>query len=278
MLERTFKDIKTWVAYLSQADLPVLALTAQRLAALREKEDQVGGREIAGVVLQDPLMTLKVLAYIESHRRRSQNADITTIARAIMMLGIAPFFRNFDSLQTVEAHLQNYPQGLAGLAHVVTRARRAAHYAHDWALLRHDLESEEVAVAALLHDIAEILLWCFAPALALRIQMMLEQNHGLRSKVAQTEVIGFALHDLQLALAQAWRLPKLLVTLMDDQNAHQLRVRNAVCAVNLARHSTHGWDDPALPDDYAEIEKLLNLSREALLARIDRDDPVSPGL
>lgn len=277
MLECPFNDLNAWVLYFSQADLPVLKRTAQQLAALRENEDKIGGREIAQVALQDPLLTLKVLAYIESRRRRSQTADITTIDRAVMMLGIAPFFSNFETLTPVEAQLQAHPTALLGLLRVITRARRAAQYARDWAILRHDHDVEEVTVAALLHDVAEILLWCFAPELALRIRELKIHKPGLRSQVAQRAVLGVSLHDLQLALARAWHLPQLLVTLMDDKFAANMRVRTVTCAVNLARHSANGWDDPALPDDFAAVEELLHVSHEALMTRLGRPTEENPG-
>lgn len=277
MLECPFNDLNAWVLYFSQADLPVLKRTAQQLAALRENEDKIGGREIAQVALQDPLVTLKVLAYIESRRRRSQTADITTIDRAVMMLGIAPFFSNFETLTPVETQLQAYPTALLGLLRVITRARRAAQYARDWAILRHDHDVEEVTVAALLHDVAEILLWCFAPELALRIRELKIHKPGLRSQVAQRAVLGVSLHDLQLALARAWHLPQLLVTLMDDKFAANMRVRTVTCAVNLARHSANGWDDPALPDDFAAVEELLHVSHEALMTRLGRPTEENPG-
>lgn len=270
MLDRPFPELNTWVTYFSQAELPVLKHTAHQLAQLRTDEETVSGRAIASVVLQDPLMTLRVLAYIEAHRGRSQTADITTIDRAIMMLGIAPFFRSFERLVTVEDRLQHHPQALLGLLRVVARTRRAIQFARDWAAFRHDADIEEITVATLLHDIAEILLWCFAPALALRMKETQAQTPGMRSSAAQRSVLGITLQDLQLALARDWHLPALLVTLMDDEHADHPRVRNVVCAVNLARHSANGWDDPALPDDYAGIEKLLHIGHDTFMARLAR--------
>ena len=271
MLERPFSDLKSWVLYLSEAELPVLRHTAQRLAELRQDEDNVTSRAIAHIVLQDPLMTLKVLAYTEARRRRTQTADITTIDRAIMMMGIAPFFRNFDSLVHAENQLRQYPKALVGLLRVIARSRRAAHFARDWALMRHDLDVEEITVAALLHDVAEVLLWSFAPRLALDIRELQAVSPTMRSHAAQRTVLGITLHDIQLALARAWGLPGLLVSLMDDSHTEHRRVRNVVCAVNLARHCANGWNDPALSDDYAEIEELLHVSRQTLLARLGRE-------
>jgi hypothetical protein len=68
----------------------------------------------------------------------------------------------------------------------------------------------------------------------------------------------------------------LLLQLMDDHHAEQPRVRNVVLAVNLARHSANGWNDPAIPDDLTEIGKLLGLSASALLERLGRLVDIPP--
>jgi HD-like signal output (HDOD) protein len=256
------------VNYLSQADIPVLKRTTRELARLRENEENVTGRQLAGAILHDPLMTLRVLAYIEAHRRKSQTADITTIDHAVMMIGITPFFAKFENLPLVEDRLKDQPQALIGLLRVIARARQASLFARDWAVLRHDLDVEEITVAALLHDTAEILLWCFAPTLMLNIRTQLAAQHGIRSAVAQQAVLGIRTIDLQLALARAWRLPELLQNLMDDSHAEHPRVRNVMLAVNLARHAANGWDDAAIPDDLAEVGKLLGLSEAALMERL----------
>lgn len=103
------------------------------------------------------------------------------------------------------------------------------------------------------------------------IRMLQANDKTLRSHQAQEQVLGFALHDLQLALAIKWRLPELLVHLIDDEYRYQQRVRNVFLAVNLARHSANGWDDAALPDDYAEIGNLLHLKPEEVIAIVGAD-------
>lgn len=268
MLQRPLASLESWVNYLSQADIPVLKRTVRELALLHENEENVTGRQLAGTILHDPLMTLRVLAYIEAHRRKSQTADITTIDHAVMMIGITPFFAKFEGLPLVEDNLKEQPQALIGLLRVIARARQASLFARDWAVLRHDLDVEEITVAALLHDTAEILLWCFAPTLMLNIRSLLAAQHGMRSAAAQQSVLGIRTTDLQLALARAWRLPALLQNLMDDSHAEHPRVRNVILAVNLARHAANGWDDPAIPDDLAEVGKLLGLSETALMERL----------
>ncbi len=269
MLTEPLLDLDAWVNFFSGEEMPVLRQTARRLEEARQNIDSISGRDIATIVLQDPLMAVRVLAYIQSFSGNRLRSDITTIGNAIMMLGIEPFFKKFETPLTLEATLKNEPQALLGLLQVVRRAQRASHYAHGWAFERHDMNVEEVTLAALLHDLAEILLWCFAPKLAIEIRNRQQADKTLRSTTAQEQVLGVHLFDLQQAICHAWGLPELLSTLMDDANAELPRVRNVILAVNLARHSASDWNDAGLPDDLAGIEKLLHIDRETLLARLD---------
>lgn len=276
MLQRPLPSLDSWVSYLSQGEIPVLKRTMRELSRLRTDEENVSGRQLAGIILFDPLMTLRLLAYLEAHRKKSQNTEITTVAGAVMMIGVTPFFAKFDRLPLVEDRLKDHPQALIGLLRVISRARQASLFARDWAVLRHDLDVEEITVAALLHDTAEILLWCFAPTLMLDIRARLAAQKGMRSATAQEAVLGIRIVDLQLALARTWHLPALLQTLMDDDHADNPRVRTVIHAVNLARHAANGWNDPAIPDDLAEIGRLLNISTEALSERLRRLAAIPP--
>lgn len=272
MTGHSLKGIDEWVSFLGSNEMPILRQTARKLEQARQNMATISGRDIAGIVLQDPLMAVRVLAYIQPFTGKHLRSEITTIANAVMMLGIEPFFRKFEAPNTIEAMLKNEPQALLGLLQVIRRVQRASRYAHDWAFERHDMNNEEVALAALLHDLAEILLWCFAPGLASEIRDKLQKDKTLRSHVAQEEVLGFPLVELQRALCSAWHLPELLNTLMDDSNAHLPRVQNVTLAVNLARHSTDDWTNAALPDDFAAIERLMHIDRQTLLSRLGIPD------
>ena len=264
------QDESGWVHALGAVEIPVLRRTVEELSRLRESEDSLVARDISRVLLHDPMFTLRVLRFLPTQRKPGLPTEITTVEHALMMLGISPFFKHFGNLPAVESTLAEYPLAMEGLLHVINRARHAALYARDWAGFRQDVESDEVVIAALLHDLAEMLLWCFAPALALRIQEMQRSDRSLRSNVAQQAVLGFTLIDMQLALIAEWKLPALLQSLMDGTHARQPRAINVLLAVDLARHSANGWDDPALPDDYAAIQKFLHLPEQEVLERIQR--------
>jgi HD-like signal output (HDOD) protein len=264
------QDRMAWVHALGAVKIPVLSRTIEELARLRQNEERVLARDISRVLLHDPMFTLRVLRFLPTQRKPGRITEITTVEHALMMLGVAPFFAHFSDLPAVESVLAGNAPALRGLMRVVSRAHHAAMFARDWAWARHDIESDEVVAAALLHDLAEILLWCFAPELALRIDAMLRADGSLRSGVAQRAVLGFTFIDLQLALIAEWKLPALLQTLMDDKHARSPRAVNVLLAVDLARHSARGGNDPALPDDYAAIAKFLRLPEDEVMERIER--------
>ena len=280
MPDQPLPDLDAWVNQLSAKEIPILRQTARRLDEAHQNVDRLGGREVAAIVLQDPLMAVRVLAYMQAFQGKRLNSQITTIGNAVMMLGVEPFFRAFESPLTVETVLKDEAPALLGVLQVVRRAQRASHYAYEWSRERLDLNVEEVTLAALLHDLAEILLWCFAPREATAIRKLQQADRSLHSADAQRQVLGFALADLQKALCARWHLPELLGTLMDDANSAHARVRNVTLATKLARHSANDWSDAALPDDLCAIASLLHIDVETLRARlrIPAEVRVSPTL
>lgn len=265
------RTLDYWVALFTRADLPVLKQTARDLDTLRADENRVTVNSIAEIIARDPMMTVKLLRYLQQHKRKTQTAEVIQVTQVLLMLGIEPFFNRIPAQPLVEEVLKPHIVALPPMLRVVHRSHRASEYAKDWAVRLRDLHYEEVRIAGLLHDIAEILMWCFAPAQMLEIHSIQKKDHTLRSRDVQQRILGFALPDLQRELARQWELPKLLLTLMNDASAMQPRVRNVLLAVNLARHSTHGWDDPALPDDYKDIGELLRIPATDVMLMIGVD-------
>lgn len=264
------QDEPGWARALSTVQIPVLWHSIDELSRLRDNEQGLLARDISRVLLRDPLFTLRLLRFLATQHRGGQQRGITTVDHALMMLGVAPFLAQFSNLPVVESVLAGNQRALEGLMRVIDRAYHAALYARDWAMLRHDVKPDEVANAALLHDIAEILLWCFAPDLALRIEAILESDTSLRRSGAQRAVLGLALMDLKRVLIKEWELPPLLGSLMDETHANSPRAINVVLAVDLARHSAKDGNAPLPPYDYSAIQEFLKLPEREAMERIDR--------
>lgn len=260
--------LEHWVSTLTRAELPVLKRTARDLAALRADDKRLNAHSVAEVIARDPIMTVKLLRYLQRHKGRAQTTEVVQVEQALLMLGLDPFFNNVAPQPLVEEMLNKHVVALAPMLRVVHRSHRASEYAKDWAVQLRDLHYEEVRVATLLHNIAEILMWCFAPGMMLEIRDIQQKDKTLRSRCVQEQVLGFALVELQKELAVQWGL---LLMLMNDSGTKQPRVRNVELAINLARHSANGWDDAALPDDYKDIGELLRMPAAQVMAMVATD-------
>lgn len=259
------RDLDAWVRHFRDAEIPVLASTSDALEAMRANEDDVDANLIGEMVADDPLMTLKVLAYASTHRPPRLITDVETVTAAVVMMGISPFFGNFGLQPTIEDWLAHEPEALDGVGEVLRRAHRAARFALSFAVHRMDHDAAVIYEATLLHDFAEMLLWCHAPSLALKIRAAQKADPTLRSHVVQQQVLNIQLVELQQALMRAWALPELLIQITDDRHARHPSVHNVMLAVRLARHSAESWDNPAIPDDITALSQLLNLSEPATL-------------
>lgn len=270
-------DAVAWLKNLRKVNIPVLKQTARELAKLKQDEDNLSARAISTVVLNDPFMVFKVLSYCNSHPGKHQVQDILEVEQAIIMLGTTTFFEHLSPDLLVNDRLKSNIPALTHLLKLIKRAHRAAYYAADWAALRKDLHSEEIWIAALLHDFAEMLMWCFAPEKMNIIFDMQKNDKSLRTKEVQQQILGFHTSDLQKELIKVYAMPPLLTQLMNDdgETEQDKRVRNVSLAVNLARHSANGWDDAALPDDYEAIADFLHVDVARVLYIIKHPDAQS---
>ena len=272
-IDRPLRDLAAWLEHFRTAPIPVLDATADAVRELATNEDAVDAHGLAETVAADPLMTLRLLAHVGSANRR--DTDVETVVAALVLLGIGPFFRHFGELPTLGQVMHDTADAhevQAGLQAVLDRSHRAARFAIGFAAHRLDPDAAVIHEAALLHGFAELLLWCHAPGLALEIARRQSADPSLRSAAVQREVLGIELADLQQALMKAWRLPELLIRLDDAHHAESTQVQNVVYAVRLARHTAHGWDNAALPDDVAEIAAMLQLGVEPTLTLLHEID------
>ncbi len=260
------RDLAGWAAQFEHSRLPVLGETLASLRELALNEDAVDARLIADAVVNDPLMTIKLLAHVGQLRRGRDGSDTETVTEALVMLGVPPFFRAFQEQAEAEAVLAGQPPALEGFQRVLRRSRRAARFAMGFAVHRMDHDAAVIHEAALLHDFAELLLWQRAPTLALAIEQRQQADSTLRSALVQRQLLNIELDELEHALMLKWGLPALLVQITDEHATHLTpQMRNVQLAIRVARHSASGWDNAALPDDVHDVAQLLNLSDEATL-------------
>lgn len=241
--------VDQWAAFLTSQTLPCMARSKLALQAFEEAEgDELSAADLSALALADPYLCLRLLREAESKRSHRLGHDTTTALGAVMQLGVRTF-RNLllGSPETDDLRL--------GLLACSARAVLASQIAQMWGRARGDISPEEVALAALLAEIGELLLWHFAPELPEAALHLLRSGHAPRSAMAQEQACGFRFRELSLKCATVWGLPPLLVQLIRGMD----NVRANLCKLYLdtARHLINAADDPALPDDLAQAKRLI---------------------
>ena len=230
--------INQWVEYLRDKELPVLPGTAARLAALREAgeaaRESLSARDLVDIVYGDPYLALKLLRRAEERRTRQLGHDTTTPLAAVLQTG-------YDELQALVANSKVSVGLLPGCHACEQRAVLAAILARAWAMRRVDVLPDEVAMAALLAEIGELLLWHCAPEMTDKEVAIYQWNERYWALQQRTSEMDFTFRQLTMALAQSWGLPTLIVALIkgvDSPRANLARLGHEAAKAVIGEATT----------------------------------------
>lgn len=258
---KTRWGVTQWAAYFENQALPVMARSKQLLEQLEQIEgEHLSPKHLSDIVLQDPLLCLCLLREAERRKSHRLERETTTALAAILQLGSDEFRSLLLASPTVD-------ETNTGLLQVENRAHIASQLALNWSTGRGDLNPEEVALAALLGGVGDLLLWVYVPEIPRKAEEALRSGRAARSAQAQLMACGFAFKDLTLQCAERWRLPALVIQLL--RGAESTRARMTRTCSNAARHILDESDTAALAlaADLVEAAKLIPNAGIEWLAR-----------
>lgn len=249
-----------WAAYLEHQEQPIKAASK---AALKELEaaasDTLSGHVYARLMLEDPMLALRLIREANKRLPRRLARDITTPLGVVMALGTTAFRDQIENAPEIA-------EDNTGFMACEARASLAARIAFAWGALHYDLDAGELAMAALLANAGEVEMWAFKPELPQKALDELHSGRATRSEAAQRQACGFAFLDVTLLLIDAWNLPQLIKHLIRGDEG--LRARLARLAVNAARHLSNSAADPALPDDLREAARLTGATLSVVISAL----------
>jgi HD-like signal output (HDOD) protein len=228
------------VKFLSDEEMPVLAQTARQVAGIATHAD-TSFADLAQVVLMDSAMTARVLRLANSVYYNPSSKRITTVSRAIVMLG-------FDTVRTIALSIAMVDTLLRGRQHerVVAEMAGAFHaavQAKAIATTRGDVSAEEVFIATLLYRLGYMAFWCFPHGLEGPLDEALARH--VKPAPAEREVLGFSLDELTGAINREWHLSDLLAQALEGRHGDNPRVGSLELGAQLAAATnSFGWESP----------------------------------
>ncbi len=195
---------------------------------------------VSNAILKDISLTNKVLRIVNSAYYSRGGGKISTISRAVIMLGINPVKSLAVSLMLFE-HLQNKMQASQLMEDAVSSLFSAL-LANELAVSQRFKQHEEAFLCALLQQLGKLLVRFYLHEESQAIDRQVAQN-GLDEHTAAIKVLGTSYQKLGMAVAREWGFPEQIINSMKtvddallehpDKPGDQLRLianfSNALC-------------------------------------------------
>jgi HD-like signal output (HDOD) protein len=261
------------------------------LSAIAEamNDEKASNAELAATVLGDFTLTQKVLKLANSATYHAYARDVTTVSRALLILGSATVAYTAINIQLIDT-FEGLAESRVEATEELTKASFAGKLAREFATKSGEAFGEEAAVATLMYQLARLLVVFYFPDEWERIRELLEL--GLTEEDAFLQVLGVTPDELSEETLKEWSLPHRVIpkSAARPKAPGQLVTNHAeylAClaglSTELAQELTRGGDEarvqallqtyaPSLGQDPIELEQL---AREMFAAETREKEPRS---
>lgn len=252
---------------LTAQPLPIFEHSAR---AFRKVGKQSGNtfENYGDIILKDPGLALHTLNQLQAGSNNNLRTEISSMAQAAMMLGEDRAKRLTMGHPQLERSLTGYAK--KGYIRTACRAFHAAFQAWDWAHIKNDHAPDEILLATLLHDVAEMALWVAAPEKMHQFRKLMLKD-GLPTDEAQYIAFGESLEHFSREIATHWHLPGLVNDALRPENANLPRVRCVMLAVQLARSAERGWYWEKTERVMPQIAEYLNAPLDEIIPHVHKN-------
>lgn len=232
---------QAWVTYLSKVELPVLANTLRQINELTDSQNSTVN-ELANVILNDAQLTSQVLRLSNTVFYNRQSTQVSTVSRAITLIGFDSVKSMAISSLIVDSLLRRTDR--PHLLRCLARAIHAAVQARCLMPSRKEQALEEVFIGALLMNIGELAFWSCETEQATELEERLRLDESPTE--AQKAVLGTSFTEITRGLVEAWSLGPFIREVVAPGQAHSKASSLVRHAVELARESEQGWSGPTM--------------------------------
>ena len=205
----------------SDAGIFALGSAVSRVVQLTASDDEAANN-LAHCVLSDVALTQKILRLSNSvSYRRASNAPVTTISRAIFMLG-------FDSVKTsalamlLVDSLSNHKHAQSIRAELAD-ALCASLFGRELARRSHYQDAEEASIASLFKNLGRLLVASHEHASSRQIDMLVAAGKHSPAE-ASVKVLGCSYDELTEAVLTEWNIPETIINSLSAVPAGKQRV------------------------------------------------------
>jgi HD-like signal output (HDOD) protein len=192
-----------WERIRRRGDMPGFTRAINAILASMRGEDE-RDFSMTQTVLSDPVLTQKVLRLANSSMYSAFGQHITTVSKAILVLGTEAIGHLALGLKLIEELAKSTPDSLQAQVEM-EKAVLAGMVAQQIAASAESRDPEEAVVCSILHSLGRMMVTFYLPEEWTRIQ---EAGGGDDAVLAD---LGLSLEQIGRATAEHWNLPRNLV-------------------------------------------------------------------
>ncbi len=194
-----------------KSDFPVFSQTISVLNKV-SSSDTESMTSVSNAILKDYSLTNKVLRLVNSAYYNRGGGKISTISRAVVMLGINPV-RSIAAALMLFEHMQNKQQSNQ-LKENAVESLFSALIANELSRSLSREDHEEAFLCALLQNLGKTLVRFYLHDESQAIDKFVSQE-GLTEASAAARVLGISYHKLGISVAREWGFPEQIVDSME---------------------------------------------------------------
>ncbi len=234
--------------------------------------------ELANTILKDYSLTNKLLRLVNSVYYGQRAGKVTTITRAVVVLGFEQVRLAASSILLFE-HLRG--ESFRGqLKEEVVGAILAGLISREIAAMVNLVDLEEVFICSMLHNLGKILVIYYLPEDYQRIQSY-KSKKNTDDGTASRHILGISYGDLGRGIAQAWKFPDKIVNTIqesfntdvptinseEDTLAKLALFSNELC--DLFKYANHELFEERIQDLLKKYSAYFPLSKRQLSRAIE---------
>jgi HD-like signal output (HDOD) protein len=247
------KSTQAWVTYLSKVELPVLANTLRQINELTDSTNSTVN-ELANVILNDAQLTSQVLRLSNTVFYNQTRTQVSTVSRAITLIGFDSVKSMAISSLLVDTLLQKNDR--PHLLRCLARAIHAAVQARCLLPKRNEQALEEVFIGALLMNIGELAFWSCETEQASELEALLQQDEP--PVEAQKKVLHTTFTEITRGLVDAWSLGPFIREVVAPGKPNSVASSLVRHSVEMARVSEDGWSGREMDQLLEQIGKDID--------------------
>lgn len=224
--------------------------------------EETSAADVAQTILKDPSLTSRLLKMANSFYYNPNGQEISTVSRAVMVLGFDQVRALTLSLVLVDSLSSGQHRGK--LTEEIAQSFHAAVQAQELGKKTGCKKPENIFVATLLSRLGNMAFWAFSDDKADALVKLVDSGE-MTEQEAEEEVLGFSLKALTQGLSKSWSLGELLDDSLSNTKKNDPNVMLVNLGSKLAQASKSGWDSEEAQLAIVEIAKQLNLKSDDVI-------------